>query len=84
MIRSHAIALGFALVALSAGGAFAAAPADQPVATDPAMAPPPHVETPATAAMPSDPITAALRDKLAALPTEGSAQEIKERAVLSD
>ena len=94
MIRSHAIALGFALVALSAGGAFAAAPADQPVATDPAMAPPPHVgvinptvqQTPAPAAVdaPSDPIAAALRDKLAALPTEGSAQEIKERAVLTD
>ena len=92
MIRSHAIALGFALVALSAGGAFAVAPADQPVATDPALAPPPHVgvtnpaaqPTPAAVAAPSDPITAALRDKLAALPTEGSAQEIKERAVLSD
>jgi L,D-transpeptidase YcbB len=99
MIRSHAIALGFALVALSAGGAFAATPADQPVATDPAMAPPPHAgvtspapqqQTPTTtptaaaAAMPSDPITAALGDKLSALPTEGSAQEIKERAVLSD
>ena len=88
MIRSHAIALGFALVALSAGGAFAAAPADQPVATDPALAPPPHVGATNPAAQPtpapSDPITAALRDKLAALPTEGSAQEIKERAVLSD
>ena len=68
------------------------APADQPVATDPALAPPPHVgvtnpaaqPTPAAVAAPSDPITAALRDKLAALPTEGSAQEIKERAVLSD
>ena len=32
----------------------------------------------------ADPTAAALRDKLAALPTEGSAQEIKERAVLTD
>ena len=87
MIRAHSIALGLALVAVTAGRLLAAAPADpQPVATDPALKPPPHVgaldarpQTPA-----ADPIAAALHDKLAALPAEGSAQEIKERAVLTD
>jgi L,D-transpeptidase YcbB len=86
MIRSHTMALGFALIAVSAGSALATAPADQPVATDPALTPPPHVGVIDSKPQvpPADATAAALRDKLAALPTEGSAQEIKERAVLTD
>jgi len=96
MIRSHVMALGLALVAITAERALATAPADQPAATDPALKPAPHAgatpdpQTPATApsaptaAAPSDPVSAALRDKLATLSPEGSAQEIKEHAVLND
>ncbi len=98
MIRSHSIALGLALFVVATGRVLAAAPADQPLVTDPALTPPPHVgvmdakpqPTPAAAtttpaaATPADPTAAALRDKLSSLPTEGSAQEIKERAVLTD
>ncbi len=86
MIRSHTMALGFALIAMTAGSALATAPSDQPVVTDPALKPSPHVRAmdskPGT--VPADATAAALRDKLSSLPTEGSAQEIKERAVLTD
>jgi len=77
MIRSQTLALGFALVAISASYASAKAPFGQPFVTEPALAPP-------AAGAVEDPIAAALRRKLAALPIEGTAQEIKERAVLSD
>ena len=88
IIRSHAIALGFALVALSAGGAFAAAPRpgsrSRPIRRSRRLrtwAPPTRPLSQHKTA-PSDPITAALRDKLAALPTEGSAQKSGARGPL--
>src|SRR4029079_17460101 len=78
----------------AAGPPLATAPADQPAATDPALKPAPQSATPepqapapsppAATAAPSDPVSAALRDKLATLSAEGSAQEIKEHAVLND
>jgi L,D-transpeptidase YcbB len=93
MIRSHVLALGLALVAVTAVRAHATAPTDQPAATDPALKPaaaPPEQRPPApspqapAATAPADPVFAALHDKLATLPAEGSAQEIKEHAVLND
>lgn len=48
------------------------------IATDPAITPPmlPPADT--------NPVASAVRSKINALPTEGSAEELKERAVLSD
>lgn len=79
MIRPTILTLAVVLALISAGHAGAAAPAsDAPVATDPAitppMAPPPD----------ANPVASAVRSKLNGLPTDGSAQELKEHAVLSD
>ena len=88
MIRSLITALGVALFAVAAGHALAKAPPEPPVVTDPALAPPRAdvVNSKSESNSEASPgaIDTALRDKLASLPTEGSAQEIKERAVLSD
>jgi murein L,D-transpeptidase YcbB/YkuD len=79
MIRSAILILA-ALLLVRAGTAQATAPAESagPGATDPAIVPP--VAPPADAS----PVASAVRAKLNGLPTEGSAQELKERAVLSD
>jgi len=80
MIRSTILMLAAALPLLAAGSSEAAAPpvAAEPTASDPAITPP--MVAPAD----SNPVASAVRSKLNALPTEGSAQELKERAVLSD
>jgi murein L,D-transpeptidase YcbB/YkuD len=81
MIRLTFLVLATVLPLIAAGEAGAVAPpaaAELPGATDPAITPP--------MAAPKDasPVASAVRSKLAALPIEGSAQELKERAVLSD
>lgn len=78
MIRSSILMLGVALPLLAAGNAYAAAPPEAPVANDPA------ITTPMAAPVDSNPVASAVRSKLNSLSTEGSAQELKERAVLSD
>ncbi len=80
MIRSTILALAAVLPLLAAGGAGAATPpgADAPAATDPAITPP------MAAPVDTNPVASAVRTKLNGLPPEGSALEIKERAVLSD
>ena len=85
MIRSQILALGIALSVVTVDGVLAKAAPEQPVVTEPALAPATAAGADAGGATVSDnPTAAALRGKLAALPTEGSAQEIKERAVLSE
>ncbi len=74
---------------VSADAAIAETPPAQPAVTEPALAPAVPASADAAEAQPAplppaDPTAAALRKKLVALPTEGSAQEIKERAVLSE
>jgi murein L,D-transpeptidase YcbB/YkuD len=81
MIRSTILMLAAALpLAATAGYAVAAPSASEPAvgATDPAITPPmaPPTDT--------NPVASAVRTKLNSLPTDGSAQELKERAVLSD
>jgi len=83
MIRSNVVALGFALAALPAIPAVAKAPGE-PFVTDALLAPAREGVFSGAPATPEDKTAAALRRKLAGLPTEGTAQEIKERAVLSD
>jgi murein L,D-transpeptidase YcbB/YkuD len=79
MIRSTILTLTAVLPLLCAGSAGAATPsAEIPGATDPAIAPP------LAAPVDTNPVASAVRSKLNTLPTEGSALEIKERAVLSD
>ena len=80
MIRSTILTLATLLPLLAAGSAGATAPpaSDMTGATDPAITPPMAAPTD------SNPVASALRSKLNALPTDGSAQELKERAVLSD
>ncbi|WP_072377544.1 L,D-transpeptidase family protein [Hyphomicrobium sp. NDB2Meth4] len=80
MIRSTILTLAAVLSLLSARAADAAAPpvASPPMASDPALAPP------LAAPVDTNPVASAVRTKLNSLPAEGSAQEIKERAVLSD
>jgi murein L,D-transpeptidase YcbB/YkuD len=80
MIRSTILSLATLLPLLAAGSAGATAPpaSDMTGATDPAITPPMAAPTD------SNPVASALRSKLNALPTDGSAQELKERAVLSD
>src|SRR4029078_6583399 len=82
MIRSTILMLtALMLVPLVAATcAEAAAPpgTEMPGATDPAITPP--IAAPKN----SNPVASALRSKLNALPADGSAQELKERAVLSD
>jgi murein L,D-transpeptidase YcbB/YkuD len=79
MIRSGLLLLTVLLAATSIGAAIAKPRPVQAQAsvTDPALAPP-------RASVPDDPIAAAIARRLAALPTEGTAEEIKERAVLID
>jgi len=81
MIRSTILTLAALLPLISAGTAQATAPPainEAQAATDPAITPP-------MAAPPdANPVASAVRSKLNALPTDGSAQELKERAVLSD
>lgn len=86
MIRTHVIALGAVLSLVAAGSAVANAPQANgpPGATDPGIAPP---MSPSVEAAPNpqlSPVASALRARLAALPSDGSAQELKERAVLSE
>jgi L,D-transpeptidase YcbB len=80
MIRSTILMLAALLPLLAATCADAAAPpgSEMPGATDPAITPP------MAAPKDSSPVASALRSKLNALPSDGSAQELKERAVLSD
>ena len=81
MIRLPFLALAVLLPLLAAGEARAVVQpgaAELPGATDPAITPP------MAAPKDSNPVASAVRSKLASLPTEGSAQELKERAVLSD
>ena len=81
MIRSTILTLAALLPLISAGTAGATAPpatSEAQTATDPAITPPMAAPADAT------PVASAVRSKLNALPTDGSAQELKERAVLSD
>lgn len=79
MIRSTFLMLAAVLPLIAAGNAAANAPApDAQLATDPAITPP--MAAPADAS----PVASAVRSKLNGLPTDGSAQELKERAVVSD
>ena len=81
MIRSTFLTLAALLPLIAAGDAGAVAPPQRrrlPGATDPAITPP------MAAPKDANPVASAVRSKLAGLPTEGSAQELKERAVLSD
>ncbi len=80
MIRSTILTLIAVLPLIATGSAGAATPpgAEIPVVTDPAITPP--MAAPAD----TNPVASAVRTRLNGLPTEGSAQEIKERAVLSD
>jgi len=81
MIRSTILATILALAAvlpLLATGTAALPSADAPMANDPAITPP--MAAPAD----TNPVASAIRSKLASLGAEGSAQELKERAVLSD
>ncbi len=80
MIRSTILMLTALLPLVAATCAEAAAPpgTEMPRATDPAITPP------MAAPKDSNPVASALRSKLNALPIDGSAQELKERAVLSD
>jgi L,D-transpeptidase YcbB len=77
MIRSHLLTLAVLLAVASTGAAMAQTRPDQAEAavTDPAVAP-------ARAPVPDDPVAAAIALKLAALSTDVSAEEIKERAAL--
>ncbi len=79
MIRSTILMLA-AVLALLGGDRAVAAPTDlaMPGATDPAITPPmaPPVD--------ANPVASAVRSKLNGLPSDGSAQELKERAVLAD
>jgi L,D-transpeptidase YcbB len=91
MIRSQSLAVSIFVLAGSVGFALAEPPTapEQPVvaepaATQPAPAPAAPSVTEAAHPKPQDPVAIALRAKLDALPKEGTAQEIKERAVLSD
>jgi len=84
MILLQTLALGLVLIAAAAGQAIAEAPRDHQFATDPALAPAVTESADGTARAAAGPLASALRARLAGLPTEGTAQEIKERAVLSD
>lgn len=55
-----------------------------PMVTDPALGPATESIVSGAIEKPASPTAAALRARLNGLPTEGTAQEIKERAVLSD
>lgn len=80
MIRQTILMLAAVLPLLLAGSASAAAPPvdNEPMASDPAITPP--MAAPAD----TNPVASAVRTKLNSLSAEGSAQELKERAVLSD
>jgi L,D-transpeptidase YcbB len=86
MIRVQSLAVSILVLAGSVGFALAEAPVvpEAPVVTQPAAAPAASGVNEAVSPKPQDPVAVALRAKLDALPKEGSAQEIKERAVLSD
>ena len=81
MIRSTILTLAALLPLIAADSARATAPpasTETQAATDPAITPPMAAPTDA------NPVASAVRSKLNGLPTDGSAQELKERAVLSD
>lgn len=92
MIRLRVVALGLVLTAVTACHTMAAAPSEPtvlnatsaPMVTDPALGPASDDIVSGAIEAPASPTAAALRQKLAALPTDGTAQEIKESAVLSD
>ncbi len=77
-IPRHMLAAGLALLFACQPAIAAPTVAEAPVATDPAITPP--IAPPVDA----NPVASAVRFKLKSLPTDGSAQELKERAVLSD
>jgi murein L,D-transpeptidase YcbB/YkuD len=78
MIRTSILTLAVILAFGQHSAGLAAPAAEGPIATDPAILPP--MKPPAD----PSPVASAVRAGLDALPTEGSAQEIKERAVLLD
>ncbi|MFA5902232.1 MAG: L,D-transpeptidase family protein [Hyphomicrobium sp.] len=80
MIRPAILMLAAALSLLTAGSASAVAPpaGTEPMVSDPAITPPMAAPTD------TNPVASSVRAKLDSLSTEGSAQELKERAVLSD
>jgi murein L,D-transpeptidase YcbB/YkuD len=86
MIRFHRSTLFLIFLAALAGHATAnvPTPATVPVVTDPAIASPSESTQNREPSAPASPAAQALREKLSALPSDGNAQEIKERAVLVD
>ena len=81
MIRSTVLTVAALLPLIAADSAGATAPpatSEAQAATDPAITPPMAAPTDA------NPVASAVRSKLNGLPIDGSAQELKERAVLSD
>lgn len=84
MIRIKTLALGFGMAALCAGQSIAAPHTPAHFATDPALSASQEKGADRAGQPPSGPMASALRAKLDALPQNGSAEEIKERAVLSD
>ncbi|KWT66018.1 hypothetical protein APY04_2605 [Hyphomicrobium sulfonivorans] len=72
------LAAGSALLAAAPMAIAAPSMSEEAIATDPAITPPmlPPTDT--------NPVASAVRSKLNALPVEGSAEELKERSVLSD
>jgi L,D-transpeptidase YcbB len=79
MIRSHVLRLVIVLALTSPAMAKPRPAQDGSVVTDPVLSAP-ATSLPATQS--EDPVKADIARKLAALPAEGSAQEIKERSVL--
>jgi len=86
MIRLKRLTLCLFFLAALAGHAAAnvRTPEAQTTVTDPSLALPSQSAENRELPAPASPDAAALRDKLAALPSEGNAQEIKERTVLVD
>ncbi|MCK5549864.1 MAG: hypothetical protein KAI41_04985, partial [Hyphomicrobiaceae bacterium] len=86
MIRFHRSTLFLIFLAALAGHAKAnvPTPATVPVVTDAAIASPSQSAQNREPSAPASPAAQALREKLSALPRNGTAQEIKERAVLVD
>jgi len=79
MIRSHCLKLIIVLAATSTAMAKPLPVQEPPMVSDAVLAAP---ATSIPAAQAEDPVKAAIARKLAALPTDGAAQDIKERSVL--
>lgn len=96
MIRSHSLSLSIFVLAAFAGTALANPPPaaeepdtpalahEQPQVSEPALAPDAGGIKEGRGSVSDDPAAAALRARIAELPENGTAQELKERAVLSD